>query len=266
VLIWYLSIEPRNDRDWATDVSKLCTAERKGDQVVVHNIRDFDYHASDTDYTPRWVDRTYDLSKLREVDFILCYWGSKAIAHGMVSFYFDDGRALAVSIETRREKAENYSAVQGFFRQFELIYVFADERDVIRVRTNYRDEQVYLYRSTLPPEKGRRLLISYLSGANELARQPEFYNALTSNCVTSIVHIARATNVSAALSWELLLSGHAAHQAYRNGRIDTSLAFEELEKRSRITDVARAAPADENFSRRIRQGLPDPQATASTRP
>ncbi len=258
-LVWYLWLPARNDREWAIDVSKVTTAEIDGNRVVVHNIRNFDYHTSDEDFTPRWEDRTYNLANIRGADFFMCYWGGKAIAHGIVSFEFNDGQHLAISIETRREKGESYSAVQGFFRQFELIYVFADERDVIRVRTNFRKEQLYLYRSTLSRDQAQEFLLTYLNGANRLAQQPQWYNALTDNCITSIIYLAQETNPAAAISWETLLAGHAAHQAYRNKRIDTSMPFEELEARSRITDKSKRADDAADFSQQIREGLPDPR-------
>jgi hypothetical protein len=258
VLIWYLTLRPRSDRDWAIDVSKVASADIDGNRIVVHNIRNFDYRTSDQDFTPRWDDRTYNLANLRGADFFLSYWGGKRIAHGIVSFEFDDGQCLAVSIETRREKGESYSAVQGFFRQFELIYVFADERDLIRVRTNFRNEQVYLYHSTLARDQAQEFLLTYLNGANRLAQKPEWYNALTDNCVTTIIYLAQETNPTAALSWETLLAGHAAHQAYRNKRIDTSMPFEELEAKSRITDKAKQADSGPAFSKKIREGLPRP--------
>jgi hypothetical protein len=265
VLGWFLSLKPSNDRDWIPDVARAPFAEIDGDRITVRNIRDFDYR-SETDFTPNWVDRTYDLSRLRSGDLMLCYWGSEAIAHAMVSFIFDpppdspqkDPQYLAVSIETRKEKGETYSAVQGFFRQYELVYVFADERDVIRVRTNYRHEDVYLYHTTVRPEKGRALLMSYVRRANSLAKEPEFYNALTSNCVTNVVVSAREIDPRATMGWEHILSGYAARRAYRNGRLDTSLPFEQLRAISRVNDAAVRSDRDPNFSSVIRRGLPVP--------
>ena len=134
VLVWFFSLKPSNDRDWMPDVAKVAWVQVDGDRLTVHNIRNFEYR-SETDFTPRWEDRTYDLSRLRSFDFMLVYWGSPSIAHAMVSFGFDDGQYLAVSIETRKEKPKSYSTVQGFFRQYELIFIFADERDVIGLRT-----------------------------------------------------------------------------------------------------------------------------------
>src|SRR5688572_21839132 len=141
VIVWFFSRQPSNTRDWLPDVERLARIDVDGDRAVCHNVRNFDYR-SETDFTPVWEVRTYDLSTLKTADYILSYWGSRAIAHGIVSFEFADGRHLAVSIETRKEAHESYSAVQGFFRQYELIYTFADERDVLRLRTNYRKEDV----------------------------------------------------------------------------------------------------------------------------
>src|SRR5262249_35223788 len=153
--------------NWQTDVSMLPWAQVQGDQLVLHNIRDFDYR-SETDFTPRWHDETFDLSHVRSLDFALVYWGSKRIAHGIITFDFDDGRCFDVSIETRKEKGEDYSAIEGFFRQYELIYVVADERDVLRVRTNFRNEDVYLYRTRMQPAGVREVLLSYVETINSL--------------------------------------------------------------------------------------------------
>jgi hypothetical protein len=265
VLAWYFSIQPSNNRDWAPDVARTPSIQINGDEITVRNVRDFDWQ-SDEVFASRWTDRTYRLSDLQSVDLFLCYWGSKTIAHGMVSFGFADGKHLCVSIEARRERSEGYSAIQSFFRQFELIYVFADERDVVRVRSNVRNEDVYLYRTNLPAAQGRALLLRYVEQANELAKTPEFYNALTSNCITNIVYIARVINPSARISWDVLLSGYVARRAYSKGRLDTSMPFEELEKRSLINNAARAANNDPDFSRTIRVGLPVPAKLAGSNP
>ena len=260
LFVWFFSRQPSNARDWLPDVQRLARIDVNDDRAVVHNVRTFDYR-SETDFTPAWDDRTYDLSKLRTADYILSYWGSKAIAHGIVSFEFSDGQHLAVSIETRKETGEAYSSVQGFFRQYELIYIFADERDVLRLRTNYRNEDVYVYRTRVGPAAARKIFMSYADAANRLYEHPEFYNALTSNCVTSIIPHARAGNpntTARSFSWEILLPGHSAHRAYRNGNIDTSMPFEEVEARSHINPAALAADRDPDFSSKIRIGLPQP--------
>jgi hypothetical protein len=263
VLAWFFSLEPSNDRDWTPDVARLAWADVNGDRVTLHNVRNFAYR-SETDFTPAWEDRTYDLSRLKTVDLMLVYWGSKAIAHAMVSFVFDDGQYLAVSIETRKQHGESYSALQGFFRQYELIYIFADERDVVRLRTNYRHEDVYLYHSRVSPQHARAIFLSYLDSANALRQKPEWYNALTTNCATSLLPHARAGGGKGEMSIDVLLSGYAARQAYRNGAIDTSLPFEQLEARSRVNEKALALPDGDlaEFSNRIRAGLPLPAGWA----
>src|SRR5688572_21957272 len=232
-LAWFFTRAPSNERAWAADVAELAWAEIQRDNVTVHNVRNFDYR-SESDYTPRWEQRAYDLGKLATVDYILVYWGSEAIAHSIVSFGFADGQYLSVSIETRKERWESYSAVQGFFRQYELVYVFADERDVLRLRTNHRGEDVYLYRTRITPERGRLILRSYLARANSLRREPEFYNALTTNCATSILPHARAGGAPGRFSRDVLLNGYSAHQAYRHGLLDDSIPYEELRTRSYV--------------------------------
>ena len=258
VLVWFFLLDASNSRDWAPDVARLPWADVEGDRLTLHNVRNFAYR-SETEFSPDWVDRTYDLSRVKTADLMLVYWGSRSVAHAMVSFGFDDGQFLAVSIETRKEQSESYSALQGFFRQYELYYVFADERDVIRLRTDHRGEDVYLYHTTLTPAQVREVLVSYVRRANALKERPEFYNALTSNCATNVLDHARDGKLPAELSWEILLSGYAARQAYSNGRLDTSMPFEALEARSRINDAAIAAGDDPDFSRAIRAGLPNPR-------
>ncbi|MBC8105169.1 MAG: DUF4105 domain-containing protein, partial [Anaerolineae bacterium] len=224
-------------------------------------VRNFDWR-SETDYTPRWEDRTYDLSKLRSADLMLVYWGSPAIAHAMVSFEFDGDQHLAVSIETRKEKTESYSAVQGFFRQYEILYVFADERDIVRVRTHFRNEDVYLYHTNITPDHAKALFMTYARHANRLAETPDWYNAFTSNCATNVVANLRESNPSsiARVNWEILLSGYAGRKAYRNGRLYTGMPFEELQARSHVNAIAHTADNDPNFARAIRVGLPRPDA------
>lgn len=255
VLLWWLSIEPRNERDWDPAVSRPAKATIEGNRLTIRNVRNFDYAAED-DYTEQWEDRTYDLSALRGVDLFLSYWGSPWIAHTIASWEFGDGQHLAISIETRKEKHESYSAVRGFFRQFELYYVVADERDVIRVRTNYRGEDVYLYRLRASPERARALLLDYLDEVNRLANEPKWYNALTQNCTTTIRRHVQHVAPGNPWNWRILVNGRIDELGYLRETIDTSLPFDELRQRSAIGDEAKAADGDPNFSKRIREGLP----------
>jgi len=257
VLVWWRHLPASNDRDWQTEVSRLAYADVDGDRVTIHNIRNFDYR-SETDFTPRWYDATFDVSQLESVDLIASYWMGDAIAHIFVSFGFADGRHVAFSVETRKERGESYSTLAGFFKQYELYYVVADERDVIRVRTNYRQprEDVYLYRVQAPLENGRRLFLDYIRALNELKDHPAFYNTATTNCTTAVLVHTRVNPGAAPFSWKVLLSGYVPQYAYERGRLDTSLPFDELRRRSRIDDPAQAADQDPEFSQRIREGLP----------
>lgn len=255
VLVAWLVIPPSHARDWQPDVATLPFAEIHGDRMIVHNVRNADYR-SETDYTVRLEDRDLDLSRVRSLDLFLIYWGSPLIAHTIISWGFDDGQYLAISIETRKEKGESYSALRGFFRQYELVYVVADERDVVRLRTNYRGEDVYVYRLDAPPADARRLLLRYLAAINELREQAQWYNALTENCTTAIRRIAGSDTRRSWWSWKLFLNGHLDELAYDIGAIDRSLPFPVLKAKSLVNDRARAADADPQFSARIREGLP----------
>jgi len=261
VVAWWLSLAPSNDRDWEPSVARLPTATFDGDLVTIANVRDFRYRSED-DYDERWETRTYDLSKLRGVDLFLSYWGSPWIAHTIASWQFDDGRPLAISIETRKERGEGYSAVLGFFRQFELYYVVADERDLIGLRTNYRGEDVYLYRMKTPVPLARAILVDYLKELNALAAKPKWYNAATQNCTTTIRHHARNVAPANPFDWRILVNGRIDELGYARGTIDTSLPFAELRRRSAISSKALAARVGPDFSRLIRVGLPDPRAPA----
>jgi hypothetical protein len=255
----YFRIPASNDRDWQPEVAMTPYAAINGDMITIHNVRNFDYR-TETNFTPRWETRIYDLNKLDGADIIAVYWAGKAIAHIMVSFDFEGKDHLAVSIETRKEKGESYSTLAGFFRQYELYYVVADERDVIRVRTTYRQpqEDVYVYRTRAPLKNIRRIFLDYVKTMNELRVRPTYYNTLTTNCTTSIVFHTRMNPESPPMSWKVLLSGYVPDYLYELGKIDTTKPFAELEKLSHVNARAHAADKDPAFSQRIRQGLPTP--------
>jgi hypothetical protein len=254
---YWRTLQPSNDRDWAPEVARAPRATIAGDLVTLHDIRNFDYR-TETDFTPAYYDRTFDVRRLDSLDIVTSYWIGPAIAHVFVSFGFGDDR-VAISVEARRERGEGYSSVRGFFKRYELIYVAGDERDLIRVRTNYRrdpPEDVYLYRVHGPIENARRLFREYVRTINALHDRPRFYDTLSTNCTTQILLHTRVNPDHLPFSWKVLLSGYAAEYAYDKGRLDASQPFEALRRRSRINDAARAADRAPDFSRRIREGLP----------
>ncbi len=256
LVAWWRGIEPSNDRDWQADVAVLPYATVEGDLVTMHNIRNFDYR-SETDYTPAYYDKRFDLRKLQGVDLVAVYWMGPAIAHVFLSFSFAGGDQLAVSIETRKEKGEGYSTVKGFFRQYELYYVVADERDVIRLRTNYRrdpPEDVYVYRLAGTAEGARRLFMEYVAKINGLKAKPEFYNTLTTNCTTTIWLNARVNAEHVPFDWRILASGYVPEFLYEQGRLDNrGLRFADLRRQAHVNPRAQAADTAADFSRRIRE-------------
>ncbi len=255
VAAWWFSLPPTNDGDWQPDVAVLAYAEVDGDKVTVHNIRNCDYR-TETDFDVRYYDKTFDLTRIRTADLYMVYWGSPYMAHTMVSFGFAGGDYLCFSIETRKEKGEGYSAVKGLFRQFELVYIAADERDVVRLRTNYRTgEEAYLFRLNASPAQVRAFFMNYVQQLNRLREQPKWYNAVRHNCTTSI-RMQRAAADRAPWDWRMLVNGYGDELLYERGMIPTNLPLVELKAQAHINARARAADKDADFSRRIRQGVP----------
>lgn len=267
ILGWWLTLHPRSDRAWQPDVAQTAWAEIKGDEITLHNIRNCEYH-TDTDYTPRWETRTVRLSQLTGIDLAICYWGSPYMAHPIASFQFADAPPVCFSIETRKEIGEKYSAIGGFYRQFELIYIAADERDVIRLRSTFRKgEEVFLYRLKISPEKARERLMDYITTLNKLRDHPRWYNAATSNCTTAI----RAQHDPAKRlpwDWRMLVNGMGDEMMYERGAFSTDgLPFPELRIRARIDDTPSDKSPEADFSKRIRvnrPGFADPPVSAPT--
>ena len=253
---WWSTIEPSNERQWRPDVRNLATAEFDGERVTIRNVRRFKYRG-ESDFTPDWYDRTFDLRDLDSLDLIAVYWMGDAIAHTILSFGFGAER-VAISIEIRREMEESYSALAGLFRRYELYYVVGDERDLIGLRTTHREppEDVYLYRVKIPPENIRALFLQYMAKISELNSAPEFYNTATTNCTTNIVTHIEAFKENVPWSWKMLLSGNFPELVYDRGSLDQSLPFDTLQRYSLINENAVAADESPDFSRRIREGLP----------
>lgn len=261
LVVWFRLIPPAQDRDWQVDVSRPPRVKIEGDRVTIENVRNFVYR-SEKDFDERWETRVYDLSKLDGHDLLFVYWGSPAIAHTMISFRFRDETKeggydfLPISIEVRKEKSEAYSTVAGFFRQYELYYVIADERDVVGLRTNHRGEDVYIMRTLSPGERSRKILLDYLHAAERLAVRPKWYNALTDNCTNGIVYHVRGIGDHVPMTWELVFSGYADRYAYKAGSFGKALPFEELKRRSLVNEAAKGQDRDERFSAIIRRGVP----------
>jgi hypothetical protein len=256
VLIWWFTLDPSNDRPWQPDVAQTGWAEIKDDTVILHNVRHCDYR-TETDYTPQWTSRTVRLSQITGIDLAVTYWGSSLMAHPIVSFQFADAPPVCFSIETRKEKGESYSAIGGFFRQYELVYIVSEEADVVRLRTNFREgEDVYLYRLNITPDQARARFMEYLTSMNTLRDQPRWYNALTTNCTTSI-RTQHNGSERAPWDWRLLANGKGDELLFSRGRLITDgFSFKELKNKAHINDAARAAGNSPDFSRLIRVGRP----------
>jgi hypothetical protein len=257
VVAWWLTIAPSHDRDWRADVKVMPRAFIDGDRVRVTGVRNFEYRSVD-DFTERYEEREFLLSDLAGIDFYVSYWREGPVGHTFLSFMFRNAPPLSVSIETRPEKGEGFDPIASIFKQFELIYVVGDERDIVGVRTNHRGETTYLYPLNSPVENARELLLIYLERINQLADRPEFYHLFSNSCTINIVRYANAAGRQGRFNIRHLLNGLIDSYLYHSGRIDTSLPFDELRRRSLINEAAQAAEGAPDFSTRIRASLPGP--------
>jgi hypothetical protein len=255
VVAWWLSISPSHDRPWRPEVAVMPRATIDGDRVRITGVRDFEYRSLN-DFTTRYEEREIQLSHLTAVDFFVSYWSEGLVAHTFVSFIFDNAPPLSISIETRPEVGQGFNPIGSLFKQFELIYVVGDERDLVRVRTNYRKEAVYLYRLNSSPDDVRRLLMVYLKRINELADRPEFYHLLSNSCTINIIRYANAAGRTGRFDIRHVLNGLIDNYLYYSGRMDSTLPFGELRRRSQINEAAQAADDAPDFSERIRVSLP----------
>jgi hypothetical protein len=254
LLVGWTAIAPQLHRDWRPEVAVLPRAYVSGDQVRLVGVRDFDYRSTD-DFTPRYREREVQLSQLIGVDFYISYWMPGPIGHTFLSFIFEDAEPISVSIEARPEAHEGFAPVGSLFKQFELIYVVGEERDIVGVRTNHRAEDVYLYRISTTPENARRLFLIYLERINELAERPEFYHLLSNNCTLNIVRYANAIGPGARFDIRHYLNGLFDGYLYQRQLLEGSLPFEELRRRAHINAAAQAAGESKDFSQRIRTQL-----------
>jgi hypothetical protein len=256
VAAWWFTLKPFQNRDWQPDDAESAWADIRGDEVTIHNVRNCDY-VTTKDYTCHWETRTYILSNLRGADVFITWWGPTLIAHPIVSFDFGGQGHVPMSIETRDVVGQSYSAIRGFFRQYALVYIVSDERDVVRLRTNFRrDEEVYIFRTIATPQLARKVFLDYLQRVNELHSKPEWYNALTNNCTTNIaVAAAEAQHKQVRWDWRILLNGKMDEMMYEQGTLVTGgLSLPALKAQAHINAAARAAGDSPEWSQLVREG------------
>lgn len=249
-------LAPSNRRDWSPDQAVLSTAQFHGNEVTIRNIRNCHYRSTQ-DYDVRHYDKTFDLDSLETVDFfVVPFAGMPSLAHTMLSFGFAGQDYVCVSIEIRKERGESYSPVKGMLRRYELMYVVGDERDLVKLRTNYRLDDVYLYRGKATRQQARTLFRDVMDRVNKLAAVPEFYDTLLNNCTTNLMdHINKLSPNRVPYELRVLLPGYSDHLAYDLGLLDTTLPFDQAKVRARITDLAYIYRDDDDFSQRIRSRL-----------
>jgi hypothetical protein len=255
LILWWHRLRPSNDRVWADDVAQMTRGTVTGNRVTLQNVRNFAWR-TEAEYTQRWETRCYDLEHLISVDMIMSYWSRRTIAHMLMSFGFDNGDQVAFSVEIRREKHEVYSEIGGFFKEFELSVIAADERDVVRLRTNVRGEDAYLYRVRMPVTAMRSLFLAYINEANSLVHAPRFYHTIAGNCTTLVYHMMKRIIGHLPFDYRVLLSGYMPEYVYSVGGLDQRHTLAGLRAFGHISERAKQADLSDAFSAAIRHGVP----------
>lgn len=257
-LSWYFGLEARQDRDWNPEVAKILSYEKQGDLVTLHNVRNFTWH-SDGSYTEQWDTRSFDLNQITGVNIITSYWMGPQIAHTLVSFDFANTAPLTFSIEIRKEKNEEFSAIGGSFRKYELSLIASDEHDIVYTRSNIRHEQVYFFPIRLGQSESKALFAEYLRKADELAEHPKWYNTLTSNCTTLVFDMVQAISQEQwPTDYRILASGYLPNYLYDLGAISPQWDMKTWYQKAHINPrVNSHTPlTSSQYSQLIRQGLP----------
>lgn len=254
LIVGYISVRPTNTADWSLDQQVLPSASISGNMVTIDNVRNFKY-TSESDYTPNFYTRDYDVSKIRSVDYIVEPFGDfSGAAHTFLSFGFEDGKYVAISVEIRKKKGQTFSPWLTFLKQYELMYVVADEQDVVKLRTNYRKDIVYMYPTRIDQAHAKQLFLSMIQRVNELHDKPEFYNLFTNTCTTNIVrHVNEISEVKVPFSYRVLMPGYSDKLAYDLGLLDTTLPYDKIRERYQINDKAMKYADDKDFSLKIRE-------------
>ena len=255
LLVWWSSILPSHDRPWRPEVAVIPQAIINGDNVRLIGVRDFEFR-SRTDFTKRYIERDVSLSHLTGIDLFISYWMPGPIGHTFLSFIFDNAPPVSISIETRPEVGESFAPVASLFKQFELIYLVGEERDLVGSRTNIRNERVYLYHLNISPANARTLFLIYLQRINQLAAKAEFYHLLSNNCTINIIRYANKVGRVGRMDIRHYLNGWIDSYLYAQGWLNNSLPFDVLRQRSFINDKAKTADQSPDFSKHIRVGLP----------
>lgn len=255
LLVWWNSLTPSNQHVWEADVAQMTSGQVEGDQVTLFNVRNFDWH-SETDYTPHWETRQYDLSKLKSVDMLTSHWGMDAIAHVLVSFGFDDHQFVTFSVEIRKKQGQEFDEIAGFFKHYELSILATDERDAVAVRPNIRGEDTFLYRIDMPEHIRRQLFLSYIEQANQLIDEPRFYNTVTANCTTLVFGMMQHISGGLPLDSRLLLTGYLPSYVDELDGLIQGFDLAQLRSAGRITERSKQARNSANYSKIIRQGVP----------
>lgn len=257
LMSWWSTLHPPSDREWSPEVARQVTGQINGDILTLDGVRDFQWR-SDGSFDENWEVKTYDLSQLVTTDLFLSYWAGPEMAHFILSFGFADGRFLAWSIEVKRQKNGGFSPIADMFKENTIAIVAATELDVIGLRTNIRKENVQLFRLRTDPNDARKLLQEYVRDANILAKEPHWYNSITTNCTTVVLKMLNAIGNGIPFDWRIIVNGYLPEYGYERGSVNTGYSIEELRELGSVSPKGQAFGLRPGFSDAIRQGVPSP--------
>lgn len=254
---WWNTLTPPSTGNWSPEVERQVTGTITGDVLTLENVRAFEWRTK-TDVAEIWVTRQYDLSQIISVDLFMSYWAGPQMAHLIMSFGFEDGRYLAWSNEVRREDGTSFSPVADFFKAHSIAMVASEERDVVGLRSNIRNERVQIFRLRSEPGNRRKLLEAYVTAANELVEKPRWFHSVFTNCSRSAILLARHVGIDLPVDWRILVNGYFPEYLYARGAMNEEYTIEELYYLGDIREKANAAGLSENYSEAIRKGVPKP--------
>jgi hypothetical protein len=265
ILLWlgyrYFVLQPSNERDWEYGMDVLPHITIEGDVVHVQHVRDYRWPA-DGPPSSDYVDRTYDVRRLERVWFIeepftmTLFPGFKGVAHTYFVFDFQDQPPVAVSVESRRERGEQYDALRGMINEYELIYIWGMEQDLTGRRAVLEKNQLYMYPLVGSMDSGRRLFLNLADASRELETRPRFYNTLTSNCTNELAKAANQAQPGAIPPhFALIAPGYSDGFLYDLGFIPNDAPLETVRQRYAITDAVTALVDQPDFSRLLRHQL-----------
>ncbi len=181
----------RTKLPWKKGQQQLCNVKIDGTIAIFSHVRDYDYRWVDTEADAKVMyhhDQSYDMSTITWVYLYSVPFGrNDVLSHMMLSFHFEDGRDITLSVEARRKEGESYAAMKWLMNYYKLIYVWWTKQDLVGgVRLYVRKVPVYEYQLDLTHSQAVKMFQQLIQTSHDLASHEQRYSTVTNNCVTNI--------------------------------------------------------------------------------